>query len=62
MAIMAIKTAAYRNAVSRLHRTVSQQMWEGLWPSIPVWEVPITSVCGQCPRAVRVSHRSPLAS
>jgi starch phosphorylase len=44
MAIAAIKTSAYRNAVSRLHRTVSQHMWEGLWPKLPVWEIPITSI------------------
>jgi starch phosphorylase len=44
MAIAAFKTSAYRNAVSRLHRRVSQQMWEGLWPSLPAWEVPITSI------------------
>ncbi len=44
MAIAAFKTSAYRNAVSRLHRRVSQQMWEGLWPNLPVWEVPITSI------------------
>ncbi len=44
MAIAAIKTSAYRNAVSRLHRSVSQRMWDGLWPDLPVWEVPITSI------------------
>jgi starch phosphorylase len=44
MAISAFKTSAYRNAVSRLHRHVSQQMWQNLWPKLPVWEVPITSV------------------
>ncbi|HLX45458.1 MAG TPA: alpha-glucan family phosphorylase, partial [Bryobacteraceae bacterium] len=44
MAIAAFKTSAYRNAVSRLHRRVSQQMWEGLWPNLPAWEVPITSI------------------
>jgi starch phosphorylase len=44
MAILAVNTSAYRNAVSRLHRTVSQEMWHGLWPTLPVWEVPITSV------------------
>jgi starch phosphorylase len=44
MAIAAIKTASFRNAVSRLHRRVSQQMWESLWPRLPVWEVPITSI------------------
>lgn len=44
MAILAIQTSSYRNAVSHLHRRVSQEMWSGLWPQLPVWEVPITSV------------------
>ena len=44
MAVLALNTAAYRNAVSRLHRQVSQEMFHDLWPQLPVWEVPITSV------------------
>jgi starch phosphorylase len=44
MAITAIKTSAFRNAVSSFHRQVSQEMWQELWPKLPVWEVPITSV------------------
>ncbi len=44
MAITAMKGAAYRNAVSRLHAEVSQEMWHFLWPNLPVWEVPITSI------------------
>jgi starch phosphorylase len=44
MAIAAFKTSSYRNAVSKLHRQVSQQMWQDLWPKLPVWEVPITSI------------------
>jgi starch phosphorylase len=44
MAILALKTSAYRNAVSRLHRNVSQEMWSDLWPELPAWEVPITSI------------------
>ncbi len=44
MAILAIKTSSYRNAVSRLHQRVSQNMWSGLWPQLPVWEIPITSI------------------
>lgn len=44
MAIAAIKTASFRNAVSCLHRQVSQEMWQELWPKLPVWEVPVTSV------------------
>jgi len=44
MAVFALKTSSYRNGVSRLHRHVSQEMWSELWPELPVWEVPITSV------------------
>jgi starch phosphorylase len=44
MAISAINTSSYRNAVSRLHRDVSQNMFQDLWDSLPTWEVPITSV------------------
>jgi starch phosphorylase len=44
MAVLALNTSSYRNAVSRLHRQVSQEMFHGLWPGLPVWEVPITSV------------------
>ena len=44
MAVLALNTSSHRNAVSRLHRTVSQEMWHDLWPELPVWEVPITSI------------------
>jgi starch phosphorylase len=44
MAVLALNTSAYRNAVSRLHREVSQAMFGDLWPQLPVWEVPITSI------------------
>ncbi len=44
MAVLALNTASYRNAVSRLHREVSQEMFHDLWPQLPVWEVPITSI------------------
>ncbi len=44
MAVFALKTSAFRNAVSVLHRLVSQEMFQDLWPRLPVEEVPITSV------------------
>jgi starch phosphorylase len=44
MAILAIKASCFRNAVSRLHRLVSQEMFLDLWPQLPVWEIPITSI------------------
>src|ERR1043166_6164947 len=44
MAVLALNESAHRNAVSRLHRHVSQEMGHYLWPELPVWEVPITSI------------------
>jgi len=44
MAVLALNTSSYRNAVSRLHRHVSQEMFHDMWPQLPVWEVPITSI------------------
>jgi glycogen phosphorylase len=44
MAVLALKMSAHRNAVSKLHHEVSQELWHDLWPQLPVWEVPITAV------------------
>ncbi|MFN7920597.1 MAG: alpha-glucan family phosphorylase [Bryobacteraceae bacterium] len=44
MAVSALNTSSYRNAVSRLHRDVSQEMFQDMWPQLPTAEVPITSV------------------
>jgi len=44
MPVLAIKLSSYRNGVSKLHGEVSREMWAGLWPEVPVSEVPITSV------------------
>jgi starch phosphorylase len=44
MAVLALKTSAFRNAVSVLHRAVSQEMFQNLWPKLPLEEVPITAV------------------
>ncbi len=44
MAVLALKSAAFRNAVSVLHRWVSQEMFQDLWPKLPTAEVPITSI------------------
>jgi starch phosphorylase len=44
MAVLALKTSAFRNAVSVLHRSMSQEMFQNLWPKLPLEEVPITSV------------------
>jgi starch phosphorylase len=44
MTVLALKLAAYANGVSRLHGAVSRDMWKGLWPGLPLEEVPIGHV------------------
>ncbi len=44
MAAMGLRLAGRSNGVARLHGAVSRKMFSGLWPQLPVDEVPITSV------------------
>ena len=44
MTVLAIKTAASCNGVSRLHGAVSRNMWKKIWPDLPVHNVPITHI------------------
>jgi starch phosphorylase len=41
MTVLALRLASYRNGVSKLHGQVSRKMWQGLWPAVPLDEVPI---------------------
>lgn len=41
MAVMGLKLAARANGVAALHGQVSRQMFNGVWPGVPVDEVPI---------------------
>ncbi|MGA9565449.1 MAG: alpha-glucan family phosphorylase [Candidatus Korobacteraceae bacterium] len=44
MTVLALRTAARANGVSKLHGEVSRKMWQSLWPGVPVDEVPIRHV------------------
>jgi starch phosphorylase len=44
MTILALKLAAYANGVAALHGVVSRKMWKGLWPGLPLDEIPIGHV------------------
>lgn len=44
MAVLAIRTSNYANAVSKLHGHVSRQMWHNIWPGVPEPEIPIGHV------------------
>lgn len=44
MTVLALRMSSHSNGVSRLHGTISRDMWKGLWPELPRSEVPITSI------------------
>lgn len=44
MAILAIKMSSFVNGVAKLHGAVSRPMFSGLWPNLPVDEVPVTHI------------------
>ena len=44
MTVLALRLAANRNGVSKLHEVVSREMWAAIWPETPIDDVPITSI------------------
>ena len=44
MTVLALHLGGQFNGVSKLHGEVSRDMWKHVWPSLPVDEVPITSI------------------
>jgi starch phosphorylase len=44
MAVLALRTSGFANAVSRLHGQTSREKWRELWPGVPVDEVPIIHI------------------
>ena len=42
--VFALRCAGHRNGVSRLHGRVTREQWAGLWPRLPLDEVPIGHV------------------
>jgi starch phosphorylase len=44
MALLGLRLSTFRNAVSKLHRGVSQRLWKDAWPGVPVEQIPISSV------------------
>jgi starch phosphorylase len=44
MTVLALRLASRANGVSKLHGEVSRKMWQSLWPSVPVKEIPVGHV------------------
>ncbi len=44
MTPLALRTSGFANGVAALHGDTTRRMWRGLWPELPVDQVPITSI------------------
>ena len=44
MTVLALRLSSHNNGVSKLHGEVSRRMWQALWPSVPVNEIPIQHI------------------
>ena len=44
MPILALRNSDYRNGVSELHGQVARNMWNFMWPDLPVKDVPISHI------------------
>ncbi len=56
MAILAMRLANKINGVSQLHAKVSRQMWQEVWPQVPVDEVPIFGITNGIHPRSWISH------
>jgi glycogen phosphorylase len=44
MTALALRTSGAVNGVSRLHGEVTKQMWQSIWPGVPVESLPVRSI------------------
>lgn len=56
MTVVALRLTAFANGVAKLHGLVSREMWKNLWPTLPIDEVPITSITNGIHSASWISH------
>ena len=56
MTVVALRLTAFANGVAKLHGVVSREMWKNLWPTLPMDEVPITSITNGIHSSSWISH------
>lgn len=44
MALLGLRASAFANGVSRIHGSVSRELWSQAWPNVPVDHIPIGSI------------------
>ncbi len=57
LTILAFNLSRFRNAVSKLHAEVSQDLWKTVWPDLPPYEVPIIYITNGVHAASWVSRK-----
>ena len=64
MTVLALRLSQFANGVSELHGQVSRKMWQKVWPSVPVDELPISHITNgihtrswQCSEIARLYDR-----
>ncbi|HNT37298.1 MAG TPA: alpha-glucan family phosphorylase, partial [bacterium] len=56
MTVLALKLSSLNNGVAKIHGRVSREMWKGMWPDLPVSEVPIRSITNGIHTPTWISH------
>ncbi|MBI4876799.1 MAG: alpha-glucan family phosphorylase, partial [Acidobacteria bacterium] len=56
MTVLALRLAAFSNGVSKLHGEVSRKMWQGIWPGVPLDEIPVGDVTNGVHFCSWISH------
>jgi starch phosphorylase len=56
MTVVAMRLCAFLNGVSLLHRDVSREMWNKLWPELPRYEIPIEGITNGVHTCSWISH------
>jgi len=57
LTVLALRMAAQCNGVAKLHGETSRKMWQGLWPELPVEEIPIGHVTNGVHSFTWISNR-----
>jgi starch phosphorylase len=56
LTVLALRLSSFNNGVSRLHGEVSRTMWAGIWPALPIDEVPISHITNGVHPRTWVTH------
>jgi starch phosphorylase len=56
LTVLAMRMSSFRNGVSALHGAVSRKLWAGVWPGVPLNEIPIHHITNGIHTRTWISH------